>query len=300
MLGVGSACADSNTGGTTGGGGSGGGGAPRGYFSIERSAPAQGLLSARSYASKLHSYVYDGKVSLKLNEVLETHGCDRYTDVPAVELRGGDLSCLFEDARYSKVAAAYDERAPGDSRNILEVDHIWDMQLWDRAIEIVHRQSPLTDGARPRALTFSQAMYLSDLINSVGNLNVTSWKINGISKNKLVSKFLTLYDFLPTPQSPETWCYASIMATVTWRSADVKELLQLPTGAGTVGQRIGRCMVATLEAVIKPQLSYALDGAWTAEERAFFADLLTVLQDMCHRLWPGVEMEQEQEQEDDE
>ncbi len=172
----------------------------------------------------------------------------------------------------------------GADRSLLEVDHVWDVQLWVAAVELANRRA--TEGTAGPSITFNQVLYLYSIINDPSNLNVTPWRVNSVAKNKLITKFLSKFSFLRNPPAAPTWTYESILATDL--TAATRDILQTPTSNGTIGQRIGRRMVYVLFETIGPALQLE-DGAgtWSVDERTFFSSVFQVLRDMCSRLWPN-------------
>jgi hypothetical protein len=274
---------------------------PCGYFPLSLCG-VTGAMSTPKYQKALASYLRDGAISRRLEATLEAYpDGDSYTRVASTTLVTilTNYSVGIEDLEPELKKVFVPRTESGPERSLLEVDHVWDVQLWAKAVDITNSRTP-EDGKSSFTISFAQILFLYQLINDTSNLNVTPWRVNSVAKNKLITKFLGKYSFGSKVNSPETWSYNALLATGEV-SKPTQDILNVPTTSGIrVGHRIGRRMLEVLDDVIAPALrlekgTAGASGTWSDEEKKFFLELLTVLTDMCNRLWREVKAAMELE-----
>jgi hypothetical protein len=161
----------------------------------------------------------------------------------------------------------------------LEVDHIWEIQQLATAITWTDAKS---GGTR---LTFAQLLYIKDVANDLGNLNVTCKHINQAkgATGGLIPVFLER--LRPNIENPKTKA-----SSINERLRSDKSKMQ-PIKSDIL-QNIGQCSIKTLEnywknaLVVKPKSDNENNCAsWTTQELQYFSDLFKVLEYMARRLW---------------
>ena len=258
-----------------------------------------GRIKATTYRMELGNFLRNTQVSMERERVWEEHGMDYYTDIMGYTLEELDANYDSEIEGFPKHLrvknGVLEKRSEAEAhKTLLEIDHVWDVQLWATAIEIVDKWAPKTDDrGHPFQVSFAQALYLYDMVNGLDNLNITTWKINKAAKNHLMYAFIHhRFDMAPNA-TREMMSADNILNTSTRERLSPKDRVLLRTRAWQYGEepaemmyhRIGHMMVDRLhlrfsERLLKPE------GDWNREEIAYFGNLYRVLEYMCRVLWP--------------
>jgi hypothetical protein len=254
-----------------------------------------GHLNWTCYKKIIQAQLRDPDVRKSMRKAFEEHNdLDLYTEYPS-----DVLLALREDYEANSwqvqidddpVPPAFKNREPNATnaqKSFLEVDHILDVQMWVTAVLMTVR---LLNNV---PLSLAYTTFLNELINSPVNLNTTTWKINSIGKNKLVTKFLDKWDLVGDGTAVLAMSADNIMQIEL--SGVNRNLLgdlikrQQDGNATTVNvqQNIGRAMCATmLKLRTKLWLPSGDGGEWKKEERLFSRRLASVMAHMCVRMWP--------------
>ena len=123
----------------------------------------------------------DDSVNSKDESTMSLKGTDRYTGWSLEELRAYDQLAIDPKA-YPAIMPRKDAVA---GHRIYDVDHVWEVQLFEKAILLTQRYSD-------PGLSLHDNATLFETLNSEANLNVTFWKINSVKKT-LFTKFLSFY-----------------------------------------------------------------------------------------------------------
>jgi hypothetical protein len=145
-------------------------------------------------------------------------------------------------------------------------------------------------------LTYGQFIYIREnIVNALGNLNVTTRNINGVAKNKLITHFvqnasnLPLKEFTVAPAANGLLSAANIIQIIMPRNKRILGKLSFKAASAVecvdILRQIGYAMVATLHNFIMPSLLDP-EGEWTDEEKNYFRVLCAILSHMCLSLWP--------------
>ena len=247
----------------------------------------EGSLTSNLYMGKLASSLREDKVSNMLDGVFNVRGgMDYYTGCDRTLLLA--LDNAYEDnneeMNENKDHPAFVKRTVRDEhRRFFEVDHVFDVQLWVRAILITNSCTDMDQFVG--TLTLNHLEYLRTIINDPENLNVTTWKVNN-AKGKLLTTFLNQWQFSNQRITP--WNVTSLMTIEL--SSQTKKILQnelhVNEGPTKVEQRLCRLMRRTLFGFIAPKLDLPVGEEWLSSERVYCAKLLSVLKHMCLSLWP--------------
>jgi hypothetical protein len=247
----------------------------------------EGALTSAQYLMRLNTELRDGRVANMVDDVFAVReGRDLYTGCDRTLLLALDSAYTdnLEELGGNQAHPAFIQRtAKDDKKRFFEVDHVFDVQLFVRAIITTNKCTE--NDQFVGTLTFNHIEYLRSIINDPENLNVTTWKINAYAKNKLVTKFLEMWHFRDNGIKPSA---TTIMATEI--TPQVRTVLTNPLlvneGPTTVHQRLCRAMRKTLVEFIGPKLNLPESDDWLPSERLYCKKLLSVLKHMCLSLWP--------------
>jgi hypothetical protein len=247
----------------------------------------EGALTSAAYMKKLAEKLRVDQVSNIVDDVFSVRGgLDMYTGCDRTLLLALDNAYddNNEEMNENKNHPAFAKRTLKDERRFFEVDHIFDIQLWVRAIMVTNS---CTDNDQfVGTLTFNHLEYLRTIINDPENLNVTTWKVNN-AKGILLTNFLSKWQFNNREIIP---CSATNLMAIELKRLQMRKILQddlhVNEGLKKVEQRLCRLMRRTLFEFIAPKLELPEGVEWLKSEREYLRKLLSVLKHICLSLWP--------------
>jgi hypothetical protein len=255
---------------------------------LTRHRSFEGAFTSAAYMKKLAEKLRGDQVSNIVDDVFSVRGgIDMYTGCDRTLLLA--LDNAYEDnneeMNENKDHPAFAKRTLKDERRFFEVDHIFDIQLWVRAI-LVANSCIDDDHQFVGTLTFNHLEYLRTIINDPENLNVTPWKVNS-AKGKLLTNFLSKWQFSNEGITP---CSATNLLAIEVRGSQTRRILQndliVNEELTKIDQRLCRLMRRTLVEFIAPKLELSEGVEWLKSEREYLRKLLSVLKHMCLSLWP--------------
>jgi hypothetical protein len=186
-----------------------------------------------------------------------------------------------------------------DARSWLEMDHVWEVQLFMRAFEYTNGRHGGVDGEG--VISVPVMLYLVGVINDKGNLNVTPWSVNSPAKRNLVQKFLStsgwdykrhrLDNLSMRAKSIVTGSLGLFRNDKGARDILIKNL-KLPNKDGvlktsdkTILENIGQTMCSTLSGFLRTKLLEDAEESFGETDKQYLRALYKVLCHMCYCMW---------------
>ena len=225
----------------------------------------EGAFTSAAYMKKLAKELRVYQVSNIVDDVFSVRGgLDMYTGCDRTLLLA--LDNAYEDnneeMNENKDHPAFAKRSSKDESRFFEVDHIFDIQLWVRAILVTNSCIDEDDHQFVGTLTFNHLEYLRTIINDPENLNVTPWKVNS-AKGKLLTNFLSKWQLSNEEITP---CSAANLLAIEVRGSQTRRILQndliVNEGFTKIDQRLCRLMRRTLVEFIAPKLDLSEGVEW--------------------------------------
>ena len=209
-------------------------------------------------------------------KTLTAFGIDAFAEI--------DPDVRFEILQHPAVKKRSDKETE-KGKSLIEVDHIWEVQLFTCAMSIVelHIPSKVNHG-----FTIRQLIFIRDLVNNRDNLTATLHTINR-KKGKLMEEFIKKYKSSSKLTMQETLWISNIIITNAGYGLFTKSLETHPlemtsdetTKTVTISENIQNALSKVFYKVIKYKLSETMKGTtWTDDEKTTFSCLVKVMEHM--------------------